>query len=171
MATTQEKKEAGGGLQVEFEENGETQVVEINNIDELFRFRLSQKRGPRVSLIRTRQLMASSKVSGTTLKWIAKVIPRDVVADSLEVSASNLSKLYQRKSLSRTQTEGLEDLTHLWKDVLQDLFSGDEQMMRRWLDTPVPALDGETPKKLMGTLTGRKVLDGYIQKLKYGDYS
>lgn len=107
--------------------------------------------------------MASSKVSGTTLKWIAKVIPRDVVADSLEVNATNLSKLYQRKSLSRTQTEGLEDLTHLWKDVQQDLFSGDEKMMKRWMDTPVPALDGETPKKLMGTLTGRKVLDGCIR--------
>jgi uncharacterized protein (DUF2384 family) len=44
-------------------------------------------------------------------------------------------------------------------------------MMRRWLDTPVPALDGETPKNLMETSTGRNVLKGYVEKLKNGDYS
>jgi putative toxin-antitoxin system antitoxin component (TIGR02293 family) len=170
MATTEEVRDTGG-LHIEYVDGGIIKVVQISSVDELFKFRLSEKRGPRVSLIKTRRLMADSKASGATLKFIATVIPRDLIADSLEVNPTNLAKLYQRKSLSRTQTEELEDLTHLWKEIQQDLFSGDEQMMKRWLDTPVPALDGETPKSLMGTITGRKVVEKYVQKLKYGDYS
>ena len=51
------------------------------------------------------------------------------------------------------------------------LFDGDEQLISRWLETPVPALAGESPQTLMGTPTGCEVLERYIKKLKYGDYS
>ncbi|KRW83685.1 MbcA/ParS/Xre antitoxin family protein [Marinobacter sp. P4B1] len=171
MATTEEVRDADGGLHIEYVDSGQVKEVQIRSVDDLFKFRLSEKPGPRVSLIKTRRLITSSLASGSGLRFIATVIPRDLIADSLDVSITNLAKLYQRKALSRTQTEELEDLTNLWKEVEQDLFSGDKEMMKRWLDTPVPALDGETPKSLMGTITGRKVLERHVQKLKYGDYS
>lgn len=171
MATTQEIKEPCDVSPVKLEENEETQVAEINTVDELFRLRLFATKEPRVALLRIHKLIATSRVSGPTLKLITQYIPRDLVADALEVNPANLARLYRYKHLSRTQTETLEDLTHLWRNIDEGLFAGDQQMMKRWLDTPVPVLDGEPPKKLMATLTGRKLLDGYIQNLKYGDYS
>jgi|TARA_R110002012_G_scaffold298790_1_gene497438 uncharacterized protein (DUF2384 family) len=59
----------------------------------------------------------------------------------------------------------------LFEDALKNLFDGDEQLISRWLETPVPALAGESPQTLMGTPTGCEVLERYIKKLKYGDYS
>jgi putative toxin-antitoxin system antitoxin component (TIGR02293 family) len=171
MATTQIASQPGKVVKVEYEEDGKTRIVHLSNIDDLFKARLSGRRGSRASLLKTRQLVISSKATGKTLRWMTNVIPRDLIAEALEVNPTNLSKLYRRKELSRTQTEGLEDLTHLWRDVAQDLFNGNAELMTRWLDTPVPALEGDTPKALMGTMTGRKVLEGYIDKLKYGDYS
>jgi len=173
MGTAPEIDNTGGTgtVRVQFEKDGQTQVVVINTIDELCQLHLSHQDGVRVPMMRIRQLVASSRLSGPTLKWIGTVIPRDLLAESLEVSSKDLSRLYRRKYLSRTQTEWLEDLTYLWQSVEQNIFHGDEQVMRRWLDIPVPALDGTTPKILMGTLIGRKVLRGYIQKLRYGDYS
>ncbi|MGM0769949.1 MAG: MbcA/ParS/Xre antitoxin family protein [Pseudomonadota bacterium] len=55
------------------------------------------------------------------------------------------------------------------EDVLKELFDGDEQLISRWLETPVAALAGASPKKLMGTPTGCEVLESYIEKLN--DYS
>ncbi len=57
------------------------------------------------------------------------------------------------------------------EDVLKELFDGDEQLISRWLETPVPALAGASPKTLMETPTGCEVLESHIEKLKYGDYS
>lgn len=59
----------------------------------------------------------------------------------------------------------------LFEDALKNLFDGDEQLISLWLETPVPALAGESPQRLMGTPTGCKILERYIKKLKYGDYS
>jgi len=142
----------------------------MNTADELFALRLSEKRTSYMSLLRIHRLMSFSKASGSTLRSITTIIPKDLIADTLEISPQNLSKLYQRKSLSRTQTEQLEGLTYLWGKIQQELFIDDQQMMQRWLDTPVPALDGEKPKSLMGTITGRKLVEQYLQKLSYGDY-
>jgi len=59
----------------------------------------------------------------------------------------------------------------LFGDALKNLFDGDEQLISRWLETPVTALAGESPQTLMRTPTGCEVLERYIKKLKYGDYS
>lgn len=171
MATTQEIKERCDISRAKLEENEETQVAEINTIDELFRLRLFATKEPRVTRLRIHKLIVVSGVSGPTLKLITQYIPKNLVAEALEVNPANLARLYQRKYLSRTQTEVLEDLARLWGIIDEELFAGDQQMMRRWLETPVPALDGEPPMKLMASLTGRKLLNGHIKKLKSGDYS
>lgn len=171
MAIIQGVRDIGNGLCVEYEERGQIRTEEIDSMDELLTFHLSEKPSPHVFLIQICQLLSSSKASGATLKFIATVIPRDLVAHSLEVNPQSLAQLCRRKSLSRTQTEVLEDLTCLWKKIQQELFIRDQPMMQRWLETPVPALDGETPKNLMGTVTGRKVVEKHVRMLKYGDYS
>ncbi len=171
MTTIQEVRDIGNGLRVEYEESGQIRTEEINSMDELLTFHLSEKPSPHVFLIQTCQLLSSSKASGATLKFIATVIPGDIVAHSLEVNPRSLAQLCRRKSLSRTQTEVLEDLTCLWGKIQQKLFGGDQWTMQRWLDIPVPALDGETPKNLMGTVTGRKIVEKHVRMLKYGDYS
>src|SRR5690606_34298019 len=116
-------------------------MVDINTADELFALRLSEKQAANVSPLKISRIMSCSKTSGATLKSIATVIPNDLIAGTLDVSPQNLARLYQRKSLSRTQTEQLEGLTYLWGKIQQELFTGDQQIMQRWLETPVPALD------------------------------
>lgn len=63
------------------------------------------------------------------------------------------------------------DSENILEDALKDLFDGDKQLMDRWLETPVPVLEGKSPKTLLGTHGGREALSVYIQKLKRGDYS
>jgi putative toxin-antitoxin system antitoxin component (TIGR02293 family) len=158
-------------IRIRFPGDKRDETYVIDNIDDLLRLRISREVKQPISRLMTAMLISKQPASGETLKFISATIPKDVVAASLEINPTNLSKLYRRQALSRTQTEELDSLTQVWKDALYGLFQGDEDTMIRWLETPVPALNGTTPRSLMGTLSGRRVLEGYIQDLRYGDYS
>lgn len=158
-------------IKISFSGEKRNETFVIDNIDDLLRLRISREVKQPISRLMTAMLISKKPASGETLKYISATIPKDVVAASLEINPTNLSKLYRRQVLSRTQTEELDSLTQVWKDALYGLFSGSSEAMTRWLETPVPALNGVTPRSLMGTLSGRRVLEGYIQDLKFGDYS
>ncbi|SOB77201.1 Protein of unknown function [Marinobacter sp. LV10R510-11A] len=173
MSTQLETDTASGQyvtIQLEDSEDNRKAVV-IGSIDDLLRFRVGNAKARPVSRIVTAELISRAPASGGALHAIAKAIPRDVVAGSLDINPTNLSKLYRRKALSRTQTEELDNLTQVWTDALQGLFEGDKELMARWLDSPVPALNLNTPRQLMSSLSGRRVLEGFIQDIQYGDYS
>ncbi len=85
----------------------------------------------------------------------------------LKKNAQNNSKL--RRVV--TEMERDQKAKELLEDILKELFDGDEQLISRWLETRVPALAGASPKTLMETPTGCEILESYIEKLKYGDYS
>ena len=143
----------------------------VRSIDELIHQRFNSTITVHISAIGMAKLVEYSQISGATLQFITKKIPRDLVARSIDINPTNLSKLYQRENLSRSQTEELNGLTEQWQEVLFGLFKGDRELMGKWLDTPVPALDGSTPRSLLSTFAGRRVLEGYIQNIRYGDYS
>lgn len=48
-------------------------------------------------------MIEEPRINGQTLRVVAKKLPRDVVANTIDVASTNLSKLYSRKFLSRTQ--------------------------------------------------------------------
>lgn len=143
----------------------------VGSMDDVIRSRMEATLVQQVSIMAVARLIKHSNVSGSTVKLVAKKIPRELVADSMDVDPSNLSKLYQRTALSRSQTEELNELTQLWLEILHGLFKGDADLMNRWLNAPVPALEGSAPRELMSTFSGRKVLEGYLQEMRYGDLS
>jgi len=41
----------------------------------------------------------------------------------------------------------------------------------QWLETPLPALDGEPPEKLMGTAGGQALVTTILARMQWGSYS
>lgn len=116
----------------------------------------------------TQAVLLRHPLSGSTLKLVAERVSRGLVAAAIGISASNLSKLYKRE-LSQTQSEEVVSLTTLWAE-LKEFFGGDMEMLNSWLDEPVPALEG-TPRSLMSTFAGRRAIETYLDRVRYGDYS
>ncbi len=110
------------------------------------------------------------RLAGKTLRAVAKAIPREVVARSIDINVTNLSKLYSRKHLTRVQSEDISDLTALWQEM-NEVFMGDGETLREWLADPLPALNGRAPKELMQTLPGRKALREILDSLRQGDFA
>ncbi|MCG9579815.1 MbcA/ParS/Xre antitoxin family protein [Vibrio tubiashii] len=110
------------------------------------------------------------RLEGTTLRVVVKAIPREVVAKTIDVQATNLAKLYKRKYLSRVQSEDISDLTATWAEM-RNVFMGDVELLNEWLMTPLPSLNGRPPRELLQTLAGRKVLKEQLNRLCYGDFS
>ncbi len=152
------------------EEVGTVHPESMESIDDLIKARV-RSNVRRVSNMRIARLIRRSNASGSTLRVVAREIPKELVAISIDINPSNLSKLYRREHLSRSQTEELNELTQFWHDALHGLFNGKKDLMERWLNAPVPALEGSKPRDLMETFAGRKVLEGYIDQIRYGDYS
>lgn len=45
------------------------------------------------------------------------------------------------------------------------------ELARRWMASPVPALQGQKPEELVKTLEGRKSVIAALKKLETGDFS
>ena len=52
---------------------------------------------------------------------------------------------------------------------LIEMFGSDEKIMNEWLDSPIPALDGERPQNLFDTPARRHRLYLVLQSMKYGE--
>lgn len=110
------------------------------------------------------------RLAGQTLRIVVKTIPREVVAKTIDVSSSNLSKLYARKHLTTPQSQDISDLTAFWAEM-RDVFMGDSELIDEWLNDALPSLDGRAPIELVQTLAGRKALREVLERLRYGDFS
>lgn len=105
---------------------------------------------------------------GSVIREIAEYIPRKIIIEALGSDSSNLNKLYKR-NLSKTETDVVEDLTSLWAE-LRAFFHGDDEMLKQWISTPLPILDGEQPDSLMDTIGGRNRIRQLLNKMRYGDF-
>lgn len=114
--------------------------------------------------------LEEQRLEGGTLRMVVKTIPRDVVALTIDVSNSNLAKLYKRKYLSRIQSEDISDLTTTWAQI-NDVFMNQSDLIGEWLEQPIPSLNGRNPASLLHSLAGRKVLREQLNRLKHGDFS
>lgn len=115
-------------------------------------------------------ILAEQRLTGSILRRVAQTLPRNVVAGTIEVNATNLSKLYSRKHLSRVQSEDISDLTALWAEM-NEVFMNDASTLQDWIHSHQPALSGRAPVELMETLSGRKALREILNRIRYGDYS
>ncbi|NOI66680.1 MbcA/ParS/Xre antitoxin family protein [Vibrio sp. 99-8-1] len=118
----------------------------------------------------TEATLKEPRLAGQTLRIVVKTIPREVVAKTIDVSSSNLSKLYARKHLTIPQSQDISDLTAFWAEM-RDVFMGDSELIDEWLNDALPSLDGRAPIELVQTLAGRKALREVLERLRYGDFS
>lgn len=105
---------------------------------------------------------------GNVIREISEYIPRKIIIEALGSDSSNLNKLYKR-NLSKNETDVVEDLTSLWAE-LRAFFHGDDEMLKQWISTPLPILDGEQPDALMDTIGGRNKIRQLLNKMRYGDF-
>ena len=105
-------------------------------------------------------------LAGETLKQMVQYIPRKVIIDTLGTDKSNFTKLYRRK-LSKNQTDGLHDLSLLWRELRQ-FFDFDNELLNEWIITPLPVLDGHTPSEFMDTIVGRQKIRSCLEEMRYG---
>lgn len=83
---------------------------------------------------------------------------------------TNFSKLIRKKHLSGKQTEELNDLTTLWQE-LREFFAWNEESLKDWINSPVPALEGAQPSALMASAFGRVKVRECLEVMKYGDFA
>ena len=108
-------------------------------------------------------------MDGALLRRLSERIPRSILAETLGADTTNFSKLY-RRTLSKIQTDEINDLTLLWEE-LRAFFEDDRNLMDEWLSSEVPALGGAQPRELLSTISGRKSVRQALDAMRYGDFS
>ena len=108
--------------------------------------------------------------SGSVLRSVTEHIPKLIVVEAVGSDTTNFAKLVRKKHLSGKQTEELNDLTALWKE-LRVFFNWDEALVNDWIKSSLPALDGETPEALMGSQYGRDAVRGILDIMRYGEFA
>lgn len=111
-----------------------------------------------------------SGASGSVLKMVTQHIPKFVVVEAVGSDTTNFSKLFRKKHLSGKQTEELNDLTDLWQE-LRAFFNWDENLVKDWIKSPLPVLEGDSPEALLGSQYGRDTLRRLLSKMRFGEFA
>lgn len=113
--------------------------------------------------------LVENGMEGNYLRRLSDGIPRDVLAATLGGAKSNFTKYFSRH-LSKVQTDEINDLTLIWKELTL-FFGGDSDLRDEWLNSPTPALSGAKPKELLSTIVGRQVIRKTLDAMKYGEFA
>lgn len=92
------------------------------------------------------------------------------LAEVIRIPWSTLATRKKKGRFSFTESERLFRLRRLHILAMQ-VFENDEDMVRRWFDTPWPALGGEKPLDLMDTEIGSREVEDLLGRLEHGVYS
>jgi putative toxin-antitoxin system antitoxin component (TIGR02293 family) len=93
------------------------------------------------------------------------------LTEKLGLSTRTLQrKVKENKRLSPEKSDRLFRLQRLTGAALE-LFEGDVAAMQRWLKTPLPVLDGESPVAYSDTEPGAQFVLDLIDRLEHGVFS
>lgn len=95
------------------------------------------------------------------------------LADVARVTGIPLRTMARRKEkgkLNPVESERLLRLTFLFEQAV-DLFEGEVDAARDWLETPNKGLGGETPLRLAETEIGAREVENLIGRLEHGVFS
>jgi len=109
-------------------------------------------------------------MSGELIKILSNIIPKEMVAKILNISMTNLSHQYKRKSLDKAQTESVVGFLKIWSELMS-LFKNQNETVIKWLNKEKGPLCGNTPMSLMDTASGREAVLDMIYRIKTGDFS
>ncbi len=110
-------------------------------------------------------------ISGKVVKWLVQESPeqRIPIIQALSTTSGNLSRFYNKKSLSKQQTEEVLDILKI--HVLAAEIFGDVGLSKEWMAMTIPALDGSRPLDLLDTFIGRSMISEVLEKIKWGEFS
>ena len=112
--------------------------------------------------------LVRSGVSGDQLKAITDLIgEEELIARSIGTT-SNLSKRYQSKRLSSTETDNLIDLLRVYIQAAKVYESFD--LAKEWMRSSIPALGGEIPVNMIDSQAGREVVRQALRRMEFGEY-
>lgn len=110
-----------------------------------------------------------SGVSGEKLQAIIKLTgEKELIAHAIGKSASSLSRSYRVKRLSSAISDKLIDTLRVYMQVVNIYES--VNLAREWIHSPIPALGGEVPAKLLDTHAGREMVRDTLRKIDLGEY-
>ncbi len=110
-----------------------------------------------------------ARLPGTAVKQtVAFVGHRELFVRLLGTTSGNLSRLYHRKALGRSQSEEPIDAWYVFRRAASVFGSLDRGC--EWLDAPLPALGGQRPVDLCDPFEGRRLVQAAIQKIEYGEF-
>ena len=108
-------------------------------------------------------------IPGKVVKQAVDVVgQRDLFVRLVGVSSGNLHRVYQRSSLSSTQSEALLDALQVFFRASAVL--GGLDPAREWLETPLPAMSGQRPLDFCDTFSGRRLVQQAIDKIEHGEF-
>ena len=109
-------------------------------------------------------------VPGGVVRSVIKAFNnRELIARVLDISASNLSRVYRVKHMSRTDSEELLDMIRIYRQAIA-VFGSTEKAIE-WIKTPLSALSGESAEDLFDTFEGRQWVAQALRKIEYGEFS
>lgn len=108
-------------------------------------------------------------VPGRVVRQAVEVVgQRDLFVRLVGVSSGNLHRVYQRPSLSATQSEALLDALRVFHRASAAL--GGLDAAHEWLETPLPAMGGQRPLDYCDTFSGRRLVQQAIGKIEHGEF-
>lgn len=109
-------------------------------------------------------------LSGVVVKQAIGVLGhRELFVDILGVQSANLSRVYRRKRLDKTDSESVLDVLRVVSEATR-VFESRERA-DEWLATPLTALGGHRPIDLCDTFEGRDLVRSALRKVEFGDFS
>lgn len=94
-------------------------------------------------------------------------VPTSRVSELLRIPVRTLARRKEAKKLEPEESDRLVRLSRLVALALQ-LFEGDLEEMRSWLETPHAALANETPLDFATTEVGTREVENVIGRLEHG---
>ena len=108
-------------------------------------------------------------IAGSFARDIVSHGGKEAASQALHTQPRQLSRYYQRKSLSPKDSEAMLDT--LKTVALAQQVWGKAEAVDRWMNQEVPALAHERPVELMDTFVGRQWIRDVLNKIKAGDFS
>ena len=113
---------------------------------------------------------ARKGLPGDVIRQAVRILGhREVFVRLLETTGGNLNRYYRRKALSPVQSEALLDLLCVFARAITVF--GAIGSAREWLETPLPALGGDSPLEMCDTFAGRALVQGALNKIEYGEFA
>ena len=93
---------------------------------------------------------------------------RELIVRLVGTTSGNLHRVYRRKALGPAQSEVLLDTLRVF--VRATAAFGSLDRASEWLDTALPALDGQRPSDLCDTFEGRRLVQEAIDRIEHGEF-